>query len=96
MRVINADKSKLDILLLIHQLVDTHYWVSMTFDQIKLGNIQMTHMKETLVKGWLQQVPKVKSSVHVIFYLKNSSWRTSKHPPYLLGISSNKMRISSI
>jgi hypothetical protein len=77
MGVIDADKSILDSFVLIHQLMDTHDRVSMAFHQIKMRNIQMAHMKEALVKGGLKQVPKVKSSVHVISYFKNSSRRTS-------------------
>ncbi len=57
--------------------MDTHDRVSMAFDQIKMRYIQMAHMKEALVKGGLKQVPKVKSSVHVISYFKNSSRWTS-------------------
>ena len=77
MWIIDADKSILDSFVLIHQLMDTHDGVSMAFDQIKIRYIQMAHMKKALVKGWLKQVPKVKSSVHVISYFKYPSRRTS-------------------
>ena len=91
MRINDADKSVLDSFFLIYQLMNTHYRVSMTFDKVKLRYIQVPHNEEALVKGFLKQIPQIKRSVYVIFYLKNSSWRTSQHPPYFLCISFNKL-----